>query len=253
MVGSVLRPLDRRRRTLIQAPTPSTPRGHESDRARPRRRPRDPLLQAFERLARRQPLAPLVLAGSRRATVDDVDSLALAARRRLDAERPLPPGALVAVAAANGPGLLASLVALRRAGLAALLLDGQAPAAEAWRVARAVGASALLRCRGSWPAAGDDWEASRLPGAGSEKGLHLPGIAVVKLTSRSTGAPRGIATSAAALLADDAALARTMGLRPDDRLLAAIPMSHSYGLSSLVMPALVRGTPLGLPEDGGLV
>jgi long-chain acyl-CoA synthetase len=231
---------------------PSTPRGHESDRARPRRRPRDPLLLAFERLARRQPLALLVLAGSRRATVGDVDSLALAARRRLDAEGSLPAGALVAVAAANGPGLLASLVALRRAGLAALLLDGQAPPAEAGRVARAVGASALLRCLVSWPAAGDDWEASRLPGAGSEKVLHLPGVAVVKLTSGSTGAPRGIATPAAALLADDAALARTMGLRPDDRLLAAIPMSHSYGLSSLVLPALVRGTPLVMPDDSGL-
>jgi acyl-coenzyme A synthetase/AMP-(fatty) acid ligase len=237
---------------LIQAPTPSTPRGHENGRARPRRRPGDPLLQAFERLARRQPLAPLVLAGSRRATVRDVDCLALAARRRLDAEGPLPAGALVAVSASNGPGLLASLLALRRADLAALLLDGQAPAAEALRVARAVGASALLRCLSPWPAAGEDWEASRLPGAGSEKVLHLPGIAVVKLTSGSTGAPRGIATPVAALLADDAALASTMGLRSDDRLLAAIPMSHSYGLSSLVMPALMRGTPLVMPEDGGL-
>jgi long-chain acyl-CoA synthetase len=238
---------------LIQAPTPSTPRGHEDDRARPRRRPGDPLLRAFERLARRQPLAPLVLAGARRATVRDVDCLALAARRRLDAGGRLPAGALVAVSAPNGPGLLASLLALRRADLAALLLDGQAPEAEAWRVARAVGASALLRCLRPWPAAAEDWEASRLPGAGSEEALRLPGIAVVKLTSGSTGAPRGIATPVAALLADDAALASTMGLRPDDRLLAAISMSHSYGLSSLAMPALMRGTPLVLPEEGGLV
>ena len=234
------------------------------------------MLQAFERLARRQPLAPLVLSGSRRATVADVDALARAARRSLlQASAPappsspapaaglaapglrtaLPPGALVAVSAHNGPGLLASLLALRRADVAAVLLDGQAPPAEALRVAQALGASVLLRCLTSWPAAVDDWETSWLPGAGSALGggpLCLPGIAVVKLTSGSTGAPRGIATPAAALLADDAALARTMGLRADDRLVAAIPMSHSYGLSSLAIPALVRGTPLVMPEDSGL-
>ncbi len=164
----------------------------------------------------------------------------------------LPPGALVAVSAHNGPGLLAALLALRRADLAAVLLDGQAPPAEAWRVARALGASALLRCLTSWPAAADDWETSWLPGAGSARAVCLPGIAVIKLTSGSTGAPRGIATPAAALLADDAALARAMGLRADDRLVAAIPMSHSYGLSSLAVPALVRGTPLVMPEDSGL-
>jgi acyl-CoA synthetase (AMP-forming)/AMP-acid ligase II len=259
---------------LIQAPTRSAPRGDESGRTRTRRRPSDPLLQAFERLARRQPLAALVLSGSRRATVADVDALARAARHSLLAasappfapapaaglaaparRTALPPGALVAVSAHNGPGLLASLLALRRADLAAVLLDGQAPPAEALRVAQALGASALLRCLTSWPAAVDDWETCWLPGSGSVPGggpLCLPGIAVIKLTSGSTGAPRGIATPAAALLADDAALARTMGLRADDRLVAAIPMSHSYGLSSLAIPALVRGTPLVMPEDSGL-
>ncbi|HEV3456754.1 MAG TPA: fatty acid--CoA ligase family protein [Thermoanaerobaculia bacterium] len=244
---------------MIQAPARSAPRGDDSGRASSLRRQRhDPLVQAFARLARRQPLAPLVLSGNRRATVADVDSLALAARHGLERHAPrtakagLPPGALVAVAAQSGPGFLASLLAVRRAGAAAVLLDGQAPPAEALRVARALGASALLRCLISWPAAGDDWETSWLPGAGSEGAVCLPGIAVVKLTSGSTGAPRGIATPAAALLADDAALARTMGLRAGDTLLAAVPMSHSYGLSSLAIPALVRGTPLVMPDDSGL-
>jgi long-chain acyl-CoA synthetase len=44
-----------------------------------------------------------------------------------------------------------------------------------------------------------------------------------------------------------------MGLRADDRLLAAIPLSHSYGLSSLLLPALLRGTPLVLPEENSLL
>ena len=57
-------------------------------------------------------------------------------------------------------------------------------------------------------------------------------------------------SSAAALLADEAQLAETMGIGGDDRLLAAMPLSHSYGFSSLALPALVRGATLVLPEDG---
>lgn len=204
----------------------------------------DPILHAFDRLTRRDPAAPLVVSPERRATVGDVDALARAAGRLL-VEAGLPPGAVVGLAAANGPGFLASLLAIRRAGLAALLLDAQTPDAEALRILRALGAAALLRCRTGWPRGPEDWEWT-----GVEGGLlHLPDAAVVKLTSGSTGLPRGIATTASALLADDAALTASMGLRPDDRLLTTIPLSHSYGLSSLTVPALARGTLLVLPEE----
>ena len=204
---------------------------------------RDPILSSFETLVRRDPLAPLVVSPERRATVADVDALARAAVALVES---LPAGAVVGLAAPNGPGMLASLLALRRAGLAALLLDAQTPDAEGLRTATALGAAALLRCRAGWPTGRGDWT---LTPTGIE-GCPLPEIAVVKLTSGSTGAPRGIATPAEALVADDAALARTMGILPDDRLLATIPMSHSYGLSSLAMPALMRGTLLVLPDEG---
>jgi long-chain acyl-CoA synthetase len=214
--------------------------------------PNDPLLQPFEHLVRRDPLAPLVVSPERRATVGGVDSLARAAGSRLAGEA-LAPGSVVGLAAANGPGFLASLLALRRAGLAALLLDGQTPGPEALRIAGALGAPGLLRCRAAWPAGPDDWEwiaVPPCPGGGGP--LHLPDAAVLKLTSGSTGAPRGIATPAEALAADDAALTATMGIRPDDRLLTTIPLSHSYGLSSLALPALLRGTVLVLPEESSL-
>ena len=217
---------------------------------------RDPILRAFDALTARDPGAPLVVSPTRRATVGDVDALAHALTARLAGT--LPPGRLVALAAGNGPGMLAALVALRRAGLAALLLDWRSPEAERLRTARALGAAALLACRTCWPGGPEDWSVTAL-GAVSAlggDGLELPetpeDIAVVKLTSGSTGAPRGIATPAEALIADDAALAAAMGLRPDDRLLAAVPMSHSYGLSSLAMPALVRGTVLVLPDEAGV-
>jgi long-chain acyl-CoA synthetase len=223
---------------------------------------RDPLLQAFERLARRDPLAPLVASPARRATVGDVDALARAAGRVLAGhERPLPPGAIVGLAAANGPGFLASLLALRRAGLAVLLLDAQAPGPEALRILDALGAAALLRCPEGWPRDPDGWS-MQVPGtepasgSGPAASATAPAppadTAVIKLTSGSTGTPRGIAASAAALLADDAALTASMGLSATDRLLTTIPLSHSYGLASLALPALVRGTLLVIPESGGV-
>jgi len=211
----------------------------------------DPILRSFEQLTGRDPLAPLVVSPTRRATAGEVDALARAAAVRLAALR-LPAGAVVGLAAPNGPGFLASFLALRRAGLAALMLDSQTPEPELRRIAHALGASALLRCGSGWPAGPDDWEATLDPDLPGDPRL-LPGIAVVKLTSGSTGLPRGIATPAEALVADDAALSFSMGFRADDRLLAAIPFSHSYGFASLAMPALMRGTPLILPEQGGLL
>lgn len=217
----------------------------------------DPILQAFERLARRAPLAPLVVSPERRATVGDVDALARAAGRRLEerlAAR-LAPGTVVGLAAANGPGFLASLLALRRAGLAALLLDPQTPEPEAWRVLRALGAPALLRCPAGWPRGPEGWSMVSPPEDGTEPSpiAQLPAdIAAVKLTSGSTGAPRGIAASSEALLADDAALTLSMGLSDADRLLSTIPLSHSYGLASLALPALARGTLLIMPETAGV-
>ena len=214
---------------------------------------RDPILHAFDLLARRHPAAPLVVSPAQRATVADVDALARAAASRL-AERPCPPGTIVGLAAANGPGFLASLLALRRAGLAALLLDARTPDAEARHALVALGAPFLFRCSTGWPQGPSGW--SWMEAAHEETQVAtpavFPGTAVVKLTSGSTGAPRGIATPAEALIADDEALTATMGLRPADRLLTTIPLSHSYGLSSLALPALTRGTVLVVPEEGGL-
>ena len=203
----------------------------------------DPIVQSFERTLRRDPLAPLVVSAERRSTVEEVDALARAALRTLSGM----PGTAVGLIAANGPGFLASLLALRRAGLAAVLFDGQTPAAEALRILRALGAAALLRCRSAWPQAPDDWQMTRLEPEDGARPESFSNWAVIKLTSGSTGLPRGIATPAEALIADDANLTATMGIRPDDRLLTTIPLSQSYGLSSLAMPALLRGTPLVLP------
>jgi long-chain acyl-CoA synthetase len=211
----------------------------------------DSILESFQRLASRAPLAPLVLSPERRVTFEDVEALSRAAGSVL-APAVLPPGTLVCLLAPNGPGFLASFLALRRAGCAALLLDAQTPPAECGRILTALGAAALLRCRAAWPSGPADWTLERAVEPDEPIVPLNPAIAVVKLTSGSTGLPRGIATPAEALIADDTALAASMGLHEDERILATIPMSHSYGLSSLVMPALMRGSVLVVPAEGSV-
>ena len=42
---------------------------------------------------------------------------------------------------------------------------------------------------------------------------------------------------------------RTMGVRADDITLAAIPLTHSYGIGSCLLPLLLAGTPLAFPAS----
>lgn len=211
----------------------------------------DPILEAFDRLCRRHPERPLVASPSRAARIVDVAGLAALAGEHLDAVR-LDPGSLVGLAAPDGVAFLASFLALRRRGLVPVLLEARAPQAERERVADGLGCSWTFSCRRRWPAGSEDWQ---LSGRGPRsraipvRGLD-PETGAVKLTSGSTGRPRGIVTPAAALFEDDRALARTMGLAEDERILGAVPMSHSYGLSSVAMPALVRGSLVIVPEEG---
>ena len=223
----------------------------------------DPLLRAFRRLVRKAPSAPLVVSPGRRVTVGEVDALARAAGGVLAAggtaqgsAGDIAPGSAVGLQAANGPGFLAGLVALLRAGHPAVLFDRRTPELERQRIAGQVGAEAVLICDDVWASeAGDFRLLSSSPGTGAAPGEAAPrlppGTNIVKLTSGSSGAARGIAVASEALLADDLALTASMGIGVEDRLLATIPFSHSYGLSSLVVPALVRGNPLVLPASQG--
>lgn len=206
--------------------------------------PQDPLVGAFDRLLARSPAAPLVASGRRVVDRAGVAALARAASRLLEPSG-LGVGHLVGLSAPNGPGFLAGLLALRRAGAAVLMLDHGAPAGEWQRAAQGLGARAVLSAE-AWPEGPEGFRLSTLPAPHQT----LPqAVGVVKLTSGSTGAPRGVSVSMEALLADDSALASSMGLRDDDRILGAIPLSHSYGLSSVALPVLVRGSLLVLSEE----
>ncbi|MEP7116128.1 MAG: fatty acid--CoA ligase family protein [Acidobacteriota bacterium] len=214
------------------------------------RRPRpgrdDAIVDAFLRRASARSSDALLVSPSAECSFGDVSRLAAAVAALVAAAVP-ESDRLVALAAANGPAFLAGFVALRLAGHAVLLLDAHAPREARLRSAERLGAVAMLECPTGWPGSATDFAIERNQLAVVPP--SLPGIAVVKLTSGSSGTPRGVAAPTAALLADEAALAETMGFRTGDRLLAAVPFSHSYGFTTLALSALVRGLTLVVPES----
>ena len=72
---------------------------------------------------------------------------------------------------------------------------------------------------------------------------------LLKLTSGTTAAPRAIRFRSEQLVADCVQICETMGIGERDLNFGVIPVSHSYGLSNLITPLLVRGVPLVLSRD----
>ena len=96
--------------------------------------------------------------------------------------------------------------------------------------------------------AGDALHRLRLYGAHPHRATY-PDAAVLKLTSGSTGLPKATLTTEAQLVADSAHIVAAMGIGRRDTQMAAIPLSHSYGLGNLVMPLLLQGTAIVLRES----
>jgi len=207
----------------------------------------DPILADFDRAVRSDGAATLVAAGARHASRADVDGAARAVQAGLRDSGALR-GTYVLVAAVNGAGFLAALLGVRREGFVPVFADWTSPAAERRRIAEALGIATVVACDEAVPGHPG---ALRVETTGFESADPPAGCDYVKLTSGSSGAPSGVAVSVEAIAADDEQLAVSMGVGRTDRLLAVIPWSHSYGLTSLVTPALRRGAVLVLPVDGG--
>jgi acyl-CoA synthetase (AMP-forming)/AMP-acid ligase II len=207
----------------------------------------DPIVSAFDRLAAGDGAAPLVVGPPSAASRSDVLDASRAVEAALHASG-VPAGAYVLLACCNGAGFLAALVGIRRTGRIPVFADWTSPPAERDRVAVALGITHGIACEEAIPTGASAFVVSALAGVAGDP---PPDAAYVKLSSGSSGAATGVALTADALAADDEQLASTMGLQASDRFLAAIPWSHSYGLSSLVLPALRRGSVLIVPKDGG--
>jgi long-chain acyl-CoA synthetase len=148
------------------------------------------------------------------------------------------PGERIAFRLPNGPEWMALFLALQRAGLAAVPLDGGMPREGCLETARSLGARALYL----------DGEFHSLRKA-RKGGRRDKKCCCVKVTSGTGFLPKAIECRAEHLLADGRSVAKTMGIRPNDLNLAVIPLGHSYGLGNLVMPLIQQGTALVCAAD----
>jgi acyl-CoA synthetase (AMP-forming)/AMP-acid ligase II/surface polysaccharide O-acyltransferase-like enzyme len=132
---------------------------------------------------------------------------------------------LVAVEMAPSAHAVAALLACLRSGLAVILLPKN-PEAELASVRRRFMPDAVFRC------VGDRWgfceERER-----SGRDVH-PDLALVLVTSGSTGEGKAVRLSGAALAANADQIARSLSLVPADRALLTLPLHYAYGLSVLL-------------------
>ena len=133
------------------------------------------------------------------------------------------------------PDLLSA--ALDGTGPALLPLDPALPGAKLAQLLRAFAPSAMETPDGTERIASPG--PARAGGGGVE-----PDIAVVVATSGSTGAPKGVQLSAAALRASAAASLARIGARGGERWLCCLPGFHVAGLQVLIRSLLAGTAPV---------
>lgn len=153
----------------------------------------------------------------------------------------------IAVAVGNVGAFCHLSLAMLRLGIPMVTMDASAPHARKRELCRHLGIATLLHRDGaqatdlqvSFPG---DVRAARLA---VQAAAELPApTAVVKLTSGSTGRPEGICLSAEGLAHGIRQIGDGMELSTGERILIAIPLSHSYGFDNGVLSLLALGTPL---------
>lgn len=210
------------------------------------------ILRRFRSLVDEQPDAPALIDGTtgrvttRRELLDRSDAIGSILRNSR-----LAPGDFVGLQLRNGTDFLASFLAILRHRMTLVPLDRDARETEIRAVVARLSLRALVTCSPPEGLRVTRIALARQDGSIWNDHLIAPPAwsPLVKLTSGSTGDPKGIPTSEANLLADCDNICRTMGISADDRNLGAIPFSHSYGFSNLVMPLLVQGTAVIVSND----
>jgi acyl-CoA synthetase (AMP-forming)/AMP-acid ligase II len=77
--------------------------------------------------------------------------------------------------------------------------------------------------------------------ARAAQAADLAGVALVKLSSGSTGMPKAVALTHASIAAEAANVVAALGLHPGDRVFAPVPLTHSYGFDLAVLAVLASG------------
>lgn len=203
------------------------------------------MFRRFVALAEAAPDRPALIAGATAAVITrrSLREQAAVVASELRAAG-LSRGDLIAVQLPNSVDFVATWLASLECGLIFVPIDRDAPETEVGQILSHFAVKGLVYRR--------DRSSERLTVTTRVVDVHaaLPADArLIKLTSGSTGMPKGIVTSEANLIADFENIVSSMGITPDDINLGAIPFSHSYGFSNLVSPLVLQGTPVVISND----
>lgn len=182
----------------------------------------------------------LVFDGGIRVTYAELDARIAQLARQLRAD-----WQLVAIEMAPSLHSIAALLACLRAGVAVALLPAEPGQALASLRSRFSPDALFARQAGRWRFTE---EADRLEGP-----VH-PDLALILVTSGSTGEGKAVRLSLSALAANAAQIVAALGISPADRAMVTLPLSYAYGLSVL-LSHLHAGASLYFPsrsilEDG---
>ena len=215
-------------------PQPPTPHRPSPARA---------LAAAFAEVRRRDPGALAILDSDRKRRLvrDDLARDAAIAGRLLDG---FAPGTILAVQVPNGAAFFAAILACWERDLVPMPVDHDVAGPALDELCRATGAVAVLH------ADAEDRLLVRAAARDDSGTVAMPaGVALLKVTSGSTGEPRAVVVEADALLAGVAQIVSTMQLEPGDRNLVTIPLAHSYAFDNVVLTLVRDGMPAVLARD----
>ena len=145
-------------------------------------------------------------------------------------------GAVAGLMLPNSPLFPAALLALWRLDAAVALLSPQYGPGELDAIVEGIEPACIVR------------DVAATPELRPDARPNEPGAALLKFSSGSTAEPKGIALSAANVLAEVENVTGTLGLREGDRVLAGVPLFHSYGFDLGVLTTLFAGSTLVLED-----
>jgi acyl-CoA synthetase (AMP-forming)/AMP-acid ligase II len=154
----------------------------------------------------------------------------------------------VMLCAANEPGFVAGFLGALAAGWQVFPVSPQSPAAELRSLALTAGATAVIGNAVALDALGDGRMAIDLltvrpeeRGGPASGAIDFSKSALLLHSSGSTGAPKIVRRSAAALDAMSGSICRGLEWSDKDHVLAAAPLCHSYGLEHGLLAAVWAG------------
>ncbi len=193
---------------------------------------------------------PALVTADRTVSFRDLAAACRSVATRLAAAR-IHPGDRVALRLPNSPEFVAALLGALHRGAQVLLVDPKVKETELRPVCRRVGIAALL----TGDEADSDCPTIPIPPLAelldaddreAAAGDHGESGAFLLMSSGTTGTPKVVVRTVAQAAAAVDIFRRTVPYRSDDRILATLPMVHSFGLLNVLLTGLSAGAAIYL-------